>query len=420
MPIVAEKDKPKIINEAQLMHFATGALSWEANHKKVTEIHKSLRQAHPDKISKQFGGASSTGYIGIRNKAHVDVVKAHIEKAGGKIVGARHEEGIKESVLWETDLTEKLHTGGGATGATEVCDPVPKSATLPVGNHNNGMPMTSIAHIAPEEGEEETNTENNTKPTKDTAASNKASVNMKESVAAMFNNEELSEDFKEKATIIFEAAVTANVNAAIEELQEQYADALIAETAVIEENMQEQINQYMTYAVEQWMENNVVAIEHDLKSQITENFLVGLKNLFEEHQINIPDDEFSVVDELQSEIQSMQEKLDSVITENMSLKGEVNESHRDKILADVTEGLAATQVEKLVSLAEGVEYDSAENYRKKLVIVKENYFPTEKLMTGKTQSLMEEIQDDNGQKPASSTNSVVSNYAKAISRTVKK
>ena len=317
-------------------------------------------------------------------------------------------------------MTEKLHTGGGATGATEVCDPVPKRATLPVGNHNNGMPMTSIDHIAPEEGEEETNTENNTKPTKNTAASNKASVNMKESVAAMFNNEELSEDFKEKATIIFEAAVTANVNAAIEELQEQYADALIAETAVIEENMQEQINQYMTSAVEQWMENNVVAIEHDLKSQITENFLVGLKNLFEEHQINIPDDEFNVVDELQSEIQSMQEKLDSVITENMSLKGEVNESHRDKILADVTEGLAATQVEKLVSLAEGVEYDSAENYRKKLVIVKENYFPTEKSMTGKTQSLMEEIQDDNGQKPASSTNSVVSNYAKAISRTVKK
>lgn len=320
----------------------------------------------------------------------------------------------------QKNMMEKMHTGGGATGATEVCDPVPKRATLPVGNHDNGMPMTSIDHIAPEEGEEETNTENNTKPTKNTAASNKASVNMKESVAAMFNNEELSEDFKEKATIIFEAAVTANVNAAIEELQEQYADALIAETAALEENMQEQINQYMTYAVEQWMENNVVAIEHDLKSQITENFLVGLKTLFEEHQINIPDNEFDVVDELQSEIQSMQEKLDSVITENMSLKGEVNESHRDKILADVTEGLAATQVEKLVSLAEGVEYDSAENYRKKLVIVKENYFPTDKSMTGKTQSLMEEIQDDNGQKPASSTNSVVSNYAKAISRTVKK
>jgi hypothetical protein len=325
-------------------------------------------------------------------------------------------------------LDEKIQTGGGATGVAHTADPVAKNATLPASNLGNGESMNKIAHIQPGEGEEETSTENNVKTTKDTAGSNKASVgmkpsaassSMKEDVAAMLNGEDLSEDFKEKATVIFEAAVTARIAEVTEDLEEQYNTALAEEVEAIAEDLGAKIDQYMEYVVEQWMEQNQVAIEHSLKSEITENFIGKLKGLFEESHISIPEEQFDVVESLQSEMTDMQERLDAVMEENMSLKSDLSESARVKILASVTEGLAATQAEKLVALAEGVEYSSADSYRKKLEIVKENYFPAEK--TSGKQNLLEEIDEDNAEKPkAVVSNSPVSIYAQAISRTAKK
>lgn len=325
-------------------------------------------------------------------------------------------------------LDEKVQVGGGATGVSHTADPVAKNATLPASNLGNGESMNKIDHIAPGEGEEATSTENNVKTTKDTAGSNKASVgmkpsaassSMKEDVAAMLNGEDLSEDFKEKATVIFEAAVTARIAEVTEDLEEQYNTALEEEVAAIAEDLGAKIDQYMEYVVEQWMEQNQVAIEHSLKSEITENFITKLKGLFEESHIHIPEEKFDVVESLQSEMTDMQARLDAVMEENMSLKSDLNESARAKILASVTEGLAATQAEKLVALAEGVEYSSADSYRKKLEIVKENYFPAEK--TSGKQNLLEEIDEDNAEKPkAVMLNSPVSAYAQAISRTAKK
>ena len=203
------------------------------------------------------------------------------------------------------------------------------------------------------------------------------------------------------------------------DLEEQYNAALEEEVKTISEDMGNKINQYMDYVVEQWMEENQVAIEHSLKNEITENFISKLKGLFEESYISIPEEQFDVVEALQSEVSEVQERLDRVMEENMSLKGELSESTRAKILASVTEGLAATQAEKLVALAEGVEFDSAEQYRKKLEIVKENYFPAEK--TSGKQNLLEEIDEDNAEKPRAVVNdSPVSFYAQAISRTAKK
>ena len=311
-------------------------------------------------------------------------------------------------------LDEKVQVGGGATGVSHTADPVAKNATLPASNLGNGESMNKIDHIAPGEGEEETSTENNVKTTKDTAGSNKASVgmkpsaassSMKEDVAAMLNGEDLSEDFKEKATVIFEAAVTARIAEVTEDLEEQYNTALAEEVATIAEELGAKVDQYMEYVVEQWMEQNQVAIEHSLKSEITENFIGKLKDLFEESHFTIPEEQF--------------DRLDAVMEENMSLKSDLSESARVKILASVTEGLAATQAEKLVALAEGVEYSSADSYRKKLEIVKENYFPAEK--TSGKQNLLEEIDEDNAEKPkAVMSNSPVSIYAQAISRTAKK
>ena len=324
-------------------------------------------------------------------------------------------------------LDEKIQTGGGATGVAHDVDPVAKNATLPASNLGNGESMNKLNHNTPGQGEEETSTENNVKTTGDSAGSNKASVgmkpsaasSMKEDVAAMLNGEDLSEDFKEKATVIFEAAVTARINEIAEDLEEQYNAALAEEVATISEELSGKINQYMDYVVEQWMEENQVAIEHSLKNEITENFISKLKGLFEESYISSPEEQFDVVEALQSEVSEVQERLDRVMEENMSLKGELSESTRAKILASVTEGLADTQAEKLVALAEGVEFDSAEQYRKKLEIVKENYFPAEK--TSGKQNLLEEIDEDNAEKPRAVVNdSPVSFYAQAISRTAKK
>lgn len=328
----------------------------------------------------------------------------------------------------QKQLDEKIQTGGGATGVAHTADPVAKNATLPASNLGNGESMNKIDHNTPGQGEEETSTENNTKPTKDTAGSNKASIStkpsaasssMKEDVAAMLNGEDLSEDFKEKATVIFEAAVTARIAEVTEDLEEQYNAALSEEVASIQEDLGAKIDQYMDYVVEQWMEENKVAIEHSLKSEITENFIGKLKGLFEESHISIPEEKFDVVESLEEQMSEIQTRLDKAMEENMALKGDLSESTRVKILASVTEGLAATQAEKLVALAEGVDFSSAENYRKKLEIVKENYFPAEK--TSGKQNLLEEIDEDNAEKPkAVVDHSPVAIYAQAISRNAKK
>ena len=335
----------------------------------------------------------------------------------------------------EKQLDEKIQTGGGATGVAHTADPVAKNATLPASNLGNGESMNTIAHIQPGEGEEETSTENNVKTTKDTAGSNKATVGMKgssatpgqtysfapnsvkEDVDAMFSGSDLSEDFKEKATVIFEAAVTAKINEAITQLEEQYNTALEEETQKLSEDLTSKIDQYMEYVVEQWMQENQVAIEHSLKSDITEDFITKLKGLFEESYISVPEEKFDIVEDLTGRVEEIQSRLDKVMEENMTLKGELSESTREKILADVTEGLAATQAEKLVALAEGVQFDSSENYRKKLELVKENYFPAEK--SGK-QNLLEQLDEDNAEPQKATVNSPVSFYAQAISRTVKK
>jgi hypothetical protein len=335
----------------------------------------------------------------------------------------------------QKQLDEKIQTGGGATGVAHTADPVAKNATLPASNLGNGESMNKIAHIAPGEGEEETSTENNVKTTKDTAGGNKASVGMKgsaatpgqsysfapnsvkEDVAAMFAGSELSEDFREKATVIFEAAVVAKVNEAIADLEEQYNAALEEELTNIHEDITEKIDQYMSYVAEQWMEENKVAIEHSLRSEITESFIEKLKGLFEESYISVPEEKFDVVEGMQQEVEEIQSKLDAVMEENIALKNSLSESTRKEIFAQVSEGLAATQAEKLMALSEGVQYDSSEGYRKKLEIVKENYFPVDKVSS--KQNLLEQIEEENSEPAKATVNSPVSIYAQAISRTVK-
>lgn len=315
-------------------------------------------------------------------------------------------------------LDEKLVSGGGATGVSHTADPIETKVNLPASNLGNGEPMPKIAAVTPGQAETETDPESNVQATMDSSASNKASVSMKEDIEAMFNGADLSEEFKEQATVIFEAAVVARVNEVVADLEEQYNEALEKEITDVKEGLTSKLDQYLDYVVEQWMEENKVAIEHSLRTEITEGFISGLQGLFQEHYMNIPEEKLDVVEELQNELAEAQQRLDQALEENMNLLGHLSEATRESILTDIAEGLTVTQAEKLLTLSEGVEFDSPDNFRKKLEIVKENYFPSEKT-TSKQQNLFEEVTEE-GQTQTAPANTLVHKYATAISRSVKK
>lgn len=278
---------------------------------------------------------------------------------------------------------DELQVGGGATGVSMVPDATTKKTSLPNSKSQGDMSPPKIN--ADQNGEEETDTENNTKPTGDMSARNASSIStkpsaasasMKEHIDAMFNGEELSEDFREKASTIFEAAVQARVQEEVESIEEEFAQALEEAVGDIAAELSAKLDDYMDYCVEQWMAENEVAIEHTLKSEITEEFMEGLKNLFTENYIEIPEEKLDVIEQLAHRVEELEEKLNSQIGENIELLKAIDVYTQEEVFDSVTEGLALTQVEKLRQLAEGISFDDAESYKKKLQLVKENYFPS--------------------------------------------
>lgn len=320
------------------------------------------------------------------------------------------------------ELKEKFTVGGGATGASEVPDPVGGKATLP-NSKNQGEGMKKAQDITPGQSIDECDPETNTSPTGDMSAQNKASVAMKtsagvqEHVQAMFQDEELTEEFREKATVIFEAALAAKAEEIQAQLEEEYAEKFEDAKNEIYEEVSAKVDEYLNYVVEQWMKENEVAIESSLKSEITENFIGGLKTLFAEHYIEVPEEKHDVLGELAARVEELEAKLNDTISENIELKSQVAESIKDQLINDVAEGLVATQAEKFKTLAEGVEYSDAESYKRKLEIVKENYFPSEKKAAQLDQEEVESLSEGFEVKK---TVTPVSNYVQAISRTIKR
>lgn len=265
---------------------------------------------------------------------------------------------------------DELSVGGGQTGVSSVPSPTNKKATLPNSKSGGDTSPQSLPG-----DQEETSTENNTAPTGDNSAKNKASVAMKEHIDAMFNGEELSEDFKEKATTIFEAAVHAHIQEEVEALEEAYTQKLEEAVQEIAEEMSSKLDDYLNYCVEQWMKENEVAIEASLRSEITEDFMDGLKNLFAENYIEIPEDKLDVLESLTAKVEELEDKLNAQISENIEMAKSIDNFAQYDIFNQVAEGLALTQVDKLRQLAEGIDFDNAESYHQKLLLVKENYFP---------------------------------------------
>jgi hypothetical protein len=199
-------------------------------------------------------------------------------------------------------------------------------------------------------------------------------VNIEDDVHALLGGEELSEEFREKAKIIFEAALNSKVKEIQEALEIQFAERLVSETETMKEELVSRVDSYLEYVADEWMSENELAIEHGLKTEMTESFLSGMKGLFEEHYVTIPEEKYDVLETMVDKLDDMESKLNEQIEKNIGLNQRLGESISDHVLESVSEGLAITQKEKLASLAESVEFESEEEYREKLETLKESYF----------------------------------------------
>ena len=198
--------------------------------------------------------------------------------------------------------------------------------------------------------------------------------NVEEDVNALLGGEELSEEFREKAKVIFEAALNSKVKEIQEALEVQYAEKLAEEKEGLKDTLTERVDAYLEYVCEEWMTENELAIDHGLKTEMTESFLSGMKGLFEEHYVTIPEEKYDVLESMVEKLDEMETKLNEQIDKNIDLNKRLAESTAGSILDQISEGLAATQKEKLASLAESVEFESEEEYREKLETLKESYF----------------------------------------------
>jgi hypothetical protein len=213
--------------------------------------------------------------------------------------------------------------------------------------------------------------------TKNAAAPEASNIaGMKEDIDALMNGEELSEEFKQKATTIYEAAVMNRVKQEVAKLEEEFNGKLAEQVESIKEGLVEQVDGYLDYVVEQWIAQNEIALEHGMKSEILEGFVSGLKGLFEEHYIDIPEEKFDVLASMEEQIEQLSAKLDETVASNVEMKKSLSEMKRAEIVAEASAGLTDTEVEKFTGLAEEMSFEDAESFKTKVQTIRENYFAT--------------------------------------------
>ena len=236
-------------------------------------------------------------------------------------------------------------------------------------------------------------------------------ISVKEDVEALVEGEDLTEEFKEKAATVFEAAVKSRIRSEIERMEEGYVDSLAEATHVIKEELSEKVDDYLGYVVEQWMQENELAIERGLKGEIAEDFIAGLKQLFEDHYIDVPDEKYDVLEAQAEKITELEEKLNETIEENVEKKKAVESLSRERAIAEACYDLAETETDKFTSLVEDVEFTDEESFAEKLSTLKESYFPK----TGGEGSFV--IDDDNGETAQDiDATDTIRSYMSAISR----
>jgi hypothetical protein len=201
-------------------------------------------------------------------------------------------------------------------------------------------------------------------------------ASVKEDIDALMNGEELSEEFRAKATTIYEAAVMTRVNAEVARIEEEFNTKLQEATEQVKEGLVEQVDGYLDYVVEQWIAQNEIALEHGMKSEILEGFVSGLKGLFEEHYIDIPEEKFDVLGSLEEQVEQLEAKLNEQLAANVELNKTVGSMKRSEVVAEAAEGLTDTEVEKFTGLAEELSYEDEQSFKTKVQTIRENYFTT--------------------------------------------
>ena len=235
--------------------------------------------------------------------------------------------------------------------------------------------------------------------------------------------EDLSEEFRDKATSIFEAAVIARVNSEMGKVTTALEEQFENQISEAKEAMVEKIDSYLNYVVENWMAENELAIENGLRTEIAEDFISGLKVLFKEHYIEVPEEKYDVIGEMSDKIAALEERLNETISENADLSNHVVELKRDAVVREISEELADTEAAKLERLLEGVDFESEELYREKVRVIKENYFPKNPAkQTTKSVEPQSLVEDMSRQQPDNTieASGTVAAYANALSRTIRK
>lgn len=242
---------------------------------------------------------------------------------------------------------------------------------------------------------------------------------MEQDVDALLSGENLSEEFKDKATTIFEAAVIARTQAVMEDIEQALFEEFEVAVEEIKEDLATKLDDYINYMAEEWLKENQLAVEKGLRSEIVESFIEGMKGLFEEHYIDIPEEKVDIVEGLTSKVEELETSLNEQIQSAVELKKELNESKKTEAIHAVCEGLTQTQVEKMKSLAEGVEFTTDEEFADKLVTLRESYF-NESINTSGSSALNEEVLIEDDKKPMGHVDAEIAQYAQTISKTLVK
>ena len=244
-------------------------------------------------------------------------------------------------------------------------------------------------------------------------------INVKEDIDALVDGEELSEEFKSKASTIFEAAVHQKVmevaTVKVDELEKEFQSDLQEEIISFRDELTEKVDGYLNYVVEEWMRENELALENSLRSEITEEFMGGLKNLFTEHYIEVPDEKVDIVENLFDKVEELEGQLNTQIEENVKTKDELNEYRKNKILEEVCSDLADTQSEKMKSLVEGVSFDESEDFESKVKTIKESYFPNQ-VKQDENIDQKDVVSEDSPSEEAPKMNNIMEAYSQAIAR----
>jgi hypothetical protein len=260
-------------------------------------------------------------------------------------------------------------------------------------NAGKADPMPTAPKYAEEaeadESQEVVAEEESTETTEEKVDLNSA---IEEDVNALLSGEELSEEFREKAKVIFEASINAKITDIENQLNEEYATKLTEEVETIKVELTERTDAYLEYVAQEWLEENAIAVENGIKTEMTESFMEGMKKLFEEHYVTLPEDKYDVLENMVDKLDEMETKLNEQIEKNVSLNQKLGESTAQTVFNNVAEGLAVSQKEKLQSLAESVEFESEESYRGKIETLKESYFGQKK--TTSTASAPQELKEE--------------------------